>query len=224
MTGDAGVKRARRASQREASSSGNKPASAAQRRIAEKAAKSAAPGEIDAFEAKRRGRSPRRVVKSSKETVAAPAEGPSLRRRRVSVSAPDDGSGTDIAVPRRRRRSSIAEAPIAQSEGGSSGISPTSTRRTGGRKQRQLEAIAAGMLEQEQGDKVATTNTEPGKKVRLPSFQEMDSLVKQRKAGKLPHIELTTEEGPHIAAHLVAFSKSAKMRESARALYINNQV
>ncbi|BDA46196.1 ATP-dependent RNA helicase SUPV3L1, mitochondrial [Coccomyxa sp. Obi] len=80
------------------------------------------------------------------------------------------------------------------------------------------------MLEQEQGDGVGTKSTEPGKKVRLPSFQELDSLAKQRKAGKLPHMDLTTEEGPRIAAHLVAFSKSAKMRDSARALYINNQL
>ncbi len=112
----------------------------------------------------------------------------------------------------------------SNSEASSSGKKHPAARRVG-RKQRQLEAIAAGMLEKDaEVQNSSKAGAKAKERVRLPSFQEMEDLWKQRRAGLLPHMDLTMEEGPRIAAHLTAFSKSAKMRDSARALYINNQV
>jgi hypothetical protein len=81
--------------------------------------------------------------------------------------------------------------------------------------------------EQGDGRQAASSSATPEKKlplrVKLPSFEEVDAVVKQRKSGRLSHIDLTRHEAEQVSEHLSAFKKSAKMRQAALALYINTQ-
>jgi hypothetical protein len=159
------------------------------------------------------------------EDAAIVTSEPQWLRRRRSASAEEEAAVKDSTSTRTRRRSASAGAASLQAESEPDG--GTSKPKRGGRRQRQLEAIAAGMLEkdaQDQGSAEAKGKASPVKRIRLPSFKDLDALREERMAGKLPHMDLTQEEGRYIAAHLLAFSKSAKMRDSARALYINTEV
>ena len=228
IAGEAADKHARKSSHSKASSSGKKSPSAAARRVARKTPQNATKSLAETTEPNRRGSSPRRVSKSPQQPDAPVREEPSQsqRRRRRTASPMKDGSGkntTQAGEVRRRLRGSSAGAVLGERDAGKDGSAEAQWR--GGRKHRQLEAIAAGMLEKDAGEQGAAAKGAKAKdRVRLPSYKDMESLVKQRRAGEVPHMDLTFEEGTRVAAHLTAFSKSAKMRDSARALYINNQV
>lgn len=223
-TGKAAGLQASKSSNREASSGKTPITAAAAGQASLKGSQGAAASAKDAGGvSKRRGRPSKQALKNPEDAATVTSE-PQWSRRRRSASAVEEASVKDFNLTRRRWSVSAGAASL-QAESEPSG--GTKQPKRGGRRQRQLEAIAAGMLEkdaQEQGSAEAKGKAKPAERIRLPSFKDLDALKEQRMAGKLPQMDLTQEEGRHIAAHLSAFSKSAKMRDSARALYINTEV
>ena len=65
---------------------------------------------------------------------------------------------------------------------------------------------------------------EKGPTVKLPSYEAINTLAKQRQAGTLPRMGLSRDDGMKVAAHLRSFTYSSKMKDDALALYINFRV
>lgn len=91
--------------------------------------------------------------------------------------------------------------------------------------------MAAEMIEKDTDadtvgkEEASSTGEKPASSgIKLPGFETLSEVVKQRMSKQQEHFNLSWEESGRVAAHLQAFQKSAKMRDAALALYINAQV